>query len=166
MATTKGDNEKRWKPTPKQAAFISALTITGNVTRAAQSAGYDRASAYQRRESNPAFALAWDEAMELAVSALEIEARRRAAVGIDEPVYYKGQVVGTTRKYSDTLLIFLLKAHRPEMYRDNFSIEHTGKGGKPIEVAHTVDVAALLTNPVARKALEQLSEAAGYDDPA
>lgn len=63
----------------------------------------------------------------MGVVSLEAEARRRAMDGVDEPVYHKGEVVGHVRKYSDTLLIFLLKAHRPHKYRDNYKIEHGGQ---------------------------------------
>jgi hypothetical protein len=33
-------------------------------------------------------------------------------------VYYQGAQCGTIREYSDTLLIFLLKAKRPEEFRE------------------------------------------------
>ena len=46
---------------------------------------------------------------------------------LTRPVYYKGEVVGTVKKYSDRLLIVLLKAHRPAKYRENFSMTHSGK---------------------------------------
>lgn len=36
-------------------------------------------------------------------------------------------VVATVRKYSDTLAIFLLKAHAPEKYRENAKIELSGQ---------------------------------------
>lgn len=35
------------------------------------------------------------------------------------------------REFSDTLAIFLLKAHKPEKYRERY--EHTGPGGGPIQ---------------------------------
>ena len=47
------------------------------------------------------------------------------------PVYYQGKEVGQIRKFSDTLLIFLLKGARPETYRERH--EHTGKHGGPIQ---------------------------------
>ena len=56
---------------------------------------------------------------------LEGEARRRAT-GISRDIYYAGEVVGAERVYSDTLLIFLLKAHRPAKFRDNVKVEHSG----------------------------------------
>lgn len=38
----------------------------------------------------------------------------------------------TIRKPSDTLMIFLLKARRPDKYRERFTAELTGKGGKDL----------------------------------
>jgi len=87
------------------------------------------------------FAAAWDEALEIATGSLELEARRRAQKGVLEPVYYKGKKVGAVRKYSDTLLIFLLKAHRPDKYRDNVRHEVTGKDGSPIETRIVIEYA-------------------------
>ena len=41
-------------------------------------------------------------------------------------IYYAGKVVGEENVYSDSLLMFLLKAHRPTLYRDNVKMEHSG----------------------------------------
>ena len=68
-----------------------------------------------------------------------MEARRRALTGVEEPVYYKGEAVDRTAKYSDTLLIFLLKAHRPEKFRDNVSAEHSCKDGGPIQEENVLE---------------------------
>ncbi len=57
---------------------------------------------------------------------LEAEARRRAVEGVRKPVYCRGEIVGTVKEYSDTLLIFLMKGARPEKYRDNVRVERTG----------------------------------------
>lgn len=38
----------------------------------------------------------------------------------------------TIRKPSDTLMIFMLKARRPDTYRERATFEHTGKGGKDL----------------------------------
>ena len=69
---------------------------------------------------------------------LEAEARRRTAIGVDEPVFYQGQVVGHIRKYSDNLLMFLLKAHWPEKFRENVSIDQrvSGHDGGPVKTEH------------------------------
>ena len=61
--------------------------------------------------------------MESAVDDLEAEAWRRAKEGVEKPVFQGGKQVGVIREYSDTLMATLLKAHRPEKYRENFKIE-------------------------------------------
>lgn len=62
---------------------------------------------------------AFDAAMDTAADRLEEEARRRAVEGVEEPVgWYQGEPGGYVRKYSDTLLIFLLKGARPQKYRE------------------------------------------------
>lgn len=111
----KGAKTRRdWKP-----IFLEHFAKTANVSVSAAHAKIDRSSIYKTRERDPAFAAAWDEAENVACEALEEEARRRAHDGWDEPVFYKGEPTGTIRKYDSTLLIFLLKARRPEKYRDN-----------------------------------------------
>jgi hypothetical protein len=107
--------ELKWKP-----KFIAHLAKTCNVSRAARLAKVGRKTAYEHRERDPKFAAEWDEALEIAVDALEYEMRRRAIEGCVEPVFYKGDECGSIRRYSDLLAIFLAKAHRPEKYRDNF----------------------------------------------
>ena len=57
---------------------------------------------------------AFDHAKQEAVETLEAEARRRAVDGWEVPVCQGGRKVGAIRKYSDLLLIFLLKAAAPE----------------------------------------------------
>ena len=120
---------RSWRP-----LFLDTLRRTGNVRLAANNADVPRQVAYRARDSSDKFRADWDEAIEEARELLEAEARRRAAIGVDEPVFYKGQVVGQIRKYSDNLLMFLLKAHWPEKFRDNYAIEHSGPGGGPVKV--------------------------------
>ena len=64
------------------------------------------------------YAARFREAEEHAIQALETEARRRAMVGIEKPIFYKGQAIAHIRAFSDGLLMFLLKAKRPDIYRD------------------------------------------------
>ena len=53
-----------------------------------------------------------------ATDKLALEARRRALEGVEEVRYFKGEPIGTIRRYSDTLLMFLLRAYRPATYRN------------------------------------------------
>lgn len=115
------------KLTPeKLTAFCAALAETGIVKRACDAIGVSRQTAYNWREDIPEFATAWDKAMRIGVSALEDEAHRRGFEGVDEPVFHQGMACGSVRKYSDTLAIFLLKAHAPEKYRERTSVEMSG----------------------------------------
>ena len=91
-----------------------------------------RQTVYDWRAADPAFAAAWDAALDQAADTMEREAFRRAVEGVEEPVY--GRVakdsdgeIGRITKYSDTLLIFLLKGARPEKYRERQQVEHTGR---------------------------------------
>ena len=115
--------------TPKrdwQPAFIELLRETGNVTLAAQHVGQSRNQAYHVRRHSEDFAAQWDEALGEGIDLLEAEAWRRAVTGVDKPVFYKGEVVGSITKYSDRLLMFLLRAHRPQVFRDGGKVKHTG----------------------------------------
>lgn len=126
----------------KQKQFCESLVDTGgNVTRACQMVGMSRTAIYEARNTKPDFAEAWDDAVEQGTELLEQEAFRRAFKGVRKPVYQGGERVGYVQEYSDVLTIFLLKARRPEMYRDRASIEHTGANGGPVQ--HTVDLSAL-----------------------
>ncbi len=107
-----------------QVTFLQWLAKKGNISAACRKAKIDRKWAYVVRDRDPFFKEAWDEALEVATEALEEEARRRAQEGTLRPVYYEGKKVGNVREYSDTLLIFLLKAHKPSKYRENHHHEH------------------------------------------
>jgi hypothetical protein len=90
--------------TPKKdSVFFAALAQGEPVGSAAIEAGYSRSSVYEYRKADSAFAAAWLAADEEGVEGLEREARKRALAD------------------SDTMLIFLLKAKRPTVYRERAS---------------------------------------------
>lgn len=89
------------------------------MTAAVAVAGTSRTRVYELRKTDIAFAAAWDEAEEIATDRLEDEARRRAIEGVAEPLVSAGKLVRgddgqpiTVRRYSDNLLLALLKARR------------------------------------------------------
>ena len=104
------------------------------IFHAAAALGMSRQTHYSWLDHDPEYAAAFADAKETAVAVLEKEARRRAVEGVDKPVYQGRRLVGHIREYSDVLLIFLLKAARPDVYRDRVSHEHAGVPGKPILV--------------------------------
>lgn len=118
----------------KREAFILALAVTGNVSAACKKAKVSRQTVYLYKREDPAFAAAWDEAEAIYVELLEAEADRRAAKGTLKPVFYKGAKVGTVREYSDTLLMFRLKALRPDKYRERADVKHSGNVGGTITI--------------------------------
>ncbi len=113
------------KVTPlKKAEFLTALEQTASVTAAALSTGVSRTEWYRTRDEDPQFAADWVLANDRGTDALEDEAVRRAHEGTLKPVYQGKELVGHIREYSDTLLIFTLKARRPEKYRERTLNEH------------------------------------------
>jgi hypothetical protein len=111
--------------------FLEELRARGAVSYACEAAGVHRSTVYRRRDEDEAFRTAWKEAESDAIDALALEARRRAVAGTEEPVFYQGQPVGAITRYSDNLLMFLLRAHRPEMYSERQRLEHSGKIENP-----------------------------------
>jgi hypothetical protein len=103
------------RPSDPWAVFLRELARTANVKVACQKAVVGRTAAYAKRKDESEFAAAWDQAIEEAIEELEEVARQRAV------------------EMSDTLLIFLLKAHRPEKYREIRESRMTGPQGGAIE---------------------------------
>lgn len=109
--------------TPKKglawvSGFLNALEQLPDVSKACQLSGVSRTVAYARRKSVKSFAEAWDKAIAAGIERAEGEAWRRAVEGCDKPVFHQGEQCGSIREYSDTLLIFMLKAHKRTVYGD------------------------------------------------
>jgi hypothetical protein len=109
-------------------AFLRELRRRGNVSDAAKKAGVGRKTVYEWKAAEADFAAAWDEALEAAIDALESEAWRRAVEGTRKPLIGRVEkdrddVIAYVREYSDALMQTLLKAHRPEKYRERLQIE-------------------------------------------
>lgn len=75
---------------------------------------------YAWRQDDTAFRQAWDAArlagQDAVAAVLEAEADRRATRGYREPIHVGGKLIGHRRKYSDALLMFRLRALRPQLY--------------------------------------------------
>ncbi len=107
------------KVTPqKKAQFLERLAETASVTAAAAATKISRKTWYQHRNADKEFSKSWEVALDEGTDALEDEAVRRAHEGVLKPVFHGGKKVGEIREYSDTLLMFSLKARRPEKYRE------------------------------------------------
>ena len=98
--------------------FIETLATGATVTDAAKSANVSPATVYRWRKADAEFEANWIEAYAIGSNALETEAQRRAVEGVEEGIYHQGRKCGTVRRYSDTLLMFLLKSRDPIRFCD------------------------------------------------
>lgn len=126
------------RATPKKGEwkgdFLKAFDREGLVSLAAKAVGIDRSTAYRARQADEDFALAWADIEEETTERMEREAWRRAVRGVRQPVYQGGKRVGAIRKYSDTLLIFMLKARKPEVYREQLKVVRDDPTRRPAPV--------------------------------
>ena len=104
-------------------AFCDSLRQLPNVSKACRHVGVSRQTAYRQRSELPEFKAMWDTALQDGLDLWEEEMARRAFEGVDKPLMYQGDVVEIVKEYSDTLAIVLMKAHRPEKYRDRMDIK-------------------------------------------
>ena len=79
---------------------------------------------YRWKDADPEFKKEFEAAKVEAGDILEQEAIRRAYQGVEEPVFYQGKQVDSVTRYSDVLLIFLLKGLMPDRYSDR--LRHSG----------------------------------------
>lgn len=164
QSRSKKPRKRATKPAQWRKAFLAALARHGNATLAAEQARISRPVPYRHRAEDPVFAAAWAEAMEEAADHLEFAAWQRATEGWEEPVYGSlgpgqgGGQIGSIRRFSTALLIFLLKGIRPEKYRDRFDFRHMGQ----LQVQHDHKLAdTIATDPQAAQLAYQLLERMG-----
>lgn len=99
----KGKSKPRKKAVNAIARFLKRLSMGMSVSGAALGTGVGRSRLYELRKEDEDFRALWDEAVEHGTDVLEDIALARA-------------------RTSDTLIIFLLKARRPERYKDRIEI--------------------------------------------
>lgn len=109
-----------------KALFLRELSNHPNITVAARAVGVSLTTVYHHRKNDPLFAERMQEALDEAVDMLEHEAHRRAFEGIDKPVFFRDQEIAKVKEYSDGLAMFLLKAHRPNKYRERSEVAMSG----------------------------------------
>jgi len=99
----------------RQKTFLETLAASASVSDAARAVDMSRTSAYKlyNRADAGAFRAAWDQALAAARNVLASTAYDRAINGVEEIVYHKGTRVGVRWKYSDRLLMFLLRVRDP-----------------------------------------------------
>ena len=89
----------------RQAAFLSALAEGGAARQAARAAGVSHQTVYRMRRACAVFRRAWDAALLAARVHAEEVLASRALDGVEEEVWYHGEVVATRRRYDSRLLL-------------------------------------------------------------
>ncbi len=157
MAADHTDTEKALVATPgasiaagqlvqRKKTFLAAFAACACVAAASRATGIARQCHYNWLRSDPDYALKWETARAEAVGLLADEAKRRAVDGTPRMKFYQGKPLidpstggpCVERDYSDTLLIFLLKAWAPETYGDRA----TGHRQLNVSVVNATPVAA------------------------
>ena len=120
-------------------SFLEALARRGTVKAACEEVGITRYEAKKERAADPIFDRLWSEAIEEIADLLESEAMRRAVTGYETRTVVRrrekketrkddgevsgavsgeteGEVEQVSQRFSEGLLILLLKANRPDKF--------------------------------------------------
>lgn len=123
----------------RQVTFLGHFRQCGVLAEAARRTGVSRNLVFTYWRADPVFEAAFQEAAEEAADVVEAEMVRRGIHGVDEPVVHQGlptyledpetgeRTMFTIKKYSEGCLLALAKARRPERFRDNHKVEHSGQ---------------------------------------
>jgi hypothetical protein len=145
----------------KKQQFLVAFAKCGLVAQACRDACVGSKTVYRWRQGDDVFAEQWEEIESQVNDALEAEAMRRAVEGVKRPVFHQGEHVGDVTDYSDSLLIQLLKARKPEKFRER--TELTGANGGPVTINAVIEGAGVaLASKLA--AVVELRRASGSPD--
>jgi hypothetical protein len=93
-----------WTP-ERKALFLDVLATKGNVRAACARVGLSREAAYRLRRRDARFARGWDAALLMARQNVAETLGDRAIDGIEEDIWYRGEHVGTRRRYDTRLLL-------------------------------------------------------------
>jgi hypothetical protein len=120
---------------PKITAFLAAIRVMPNVTRAARAAKINKSQHYAKMKSSPEYATVFQQAQQQGFDALSDVAVTRAIDGWEEPIVYRGEIAlqevpgtgkvvpVTVRRVDNQLLRFILERRHPE-YREH--VEESG----------------------------------------
>src|SRR5205085_4915080 len=102
----------------RQVALVQAMAACGCIREACARVGVSREAVYElrRRPDAQSFRLAMDLALDGAADAVEDAMYGRAINGVEVPHYYKGELVGTHRRYDERLAMFILRYRKPHLY--------------------------------------------------
>ena len=92
--------------------FCETLADTCNVTLAAASIGRSISNVYKWKAKDASFRAAWDAALAMGYSRLELMLLERALHGVEKTVVARDGTATVMREYSDRVALTLLRMHR------------------------------------------------------
>ena len=129
----------RKKPPGTPRELIDAYKNSFSLEFACAAANVHRSTHYRwLRKTTPVskhprgYRAAFERAQREASDYLESVAIERATKGVREPVYYQGEVCGHVTRYSDALLMQLLRGFNPQKYAVSRQ-EVSGPQGAPMQ---------------------------------
>jgi hypothetical protein len=130
----------------RRTQFLHHLAVDGSVRGACGRVGMSREAAYKMRRRDALFARAWNAALLLAREAGAEVLEDRAIRGIEEEVWYRGELVGTRRKYDSRLLLAHM-ARLDKIAEDTVAAADAARfdellaviGGEPVPEGHECD---------------------------
>lgn len=144
------------------ALFLQMLAETCNASEAARAAGKCRAGAYRKRAADPAFARAWDEALDMGYAEIELMLMRAALFGSEsEEVTSDGEGAVKARKVRRApdlgvaLRLFLAYRDRVAGIRAQRRVGRQAAGGgeaRPDSAAAIAQVEAMMAEIARRRA--------------
>jgi hypothetical protein len=110
----------------RRARFLDSLAARGNVRLACRRVNLSPEAAYRLKRRDPQFARGWAAALVLAHDGALAELADRAIDGVEEAVWYRGEQVGTRRRFDSRLLLAHL-ARLDEARRDETAQADAGR---------------------------------------
>jgi hypothetical protein len=93
-----------WTP-ERKVRFLDRLAARGNVRLACRAAGMSPEAAYRLRRRDPLFARGWAAALVKAREVTEQVLAERAIDGVEEKVWYRGELIDTRLRFDARLLL-------------------------------------------------------------
>ena len=117
-----------WTP-ELRARFLDRLASHGNARAACRFVNLSAEAAYRLRRRDPLFARGWAAALVLARENGQQVLGERAIEGVEEQIYYRGELVGTRRRFDSRLLLAHL-ARLDKLADDEAAHEDAGQFDK------------------------------------
>ena len=119
---------------PYQRAFLAGFVAGMGVKRAAELSGVACWTHYKWMKEDERYRDRFVTARAMIADHAEAEIWRRAFLGVDTPLHWRGEITCWYKSYSDALAIFAMRALKPELYRRSDPDFETIGGPTAIEI--------------------------------